>query len=116
MTAHLWLTVLPPSDEAFAPLQRAELMSPEDFPLLALGHRQAVLQAAFGKSPSELEEEAERLRAVAARWAERNEDHEDDAGVHAAELEALGFALGVTSAQVAIRMHDAAQDRFEVAS
>lgn len=117
MTAHLWLTSLPPSDEAFAPLQRAEWLSdPEDVGALAFGHRQAVLQAAWGKSPAELEAEAERLREVAAAWAERNDDHSDDAGVHAAELEALGFALGITSALYAIRVHDAAQAEFGVAS
>lgn len=117
MTAHLWLTALPPSDEAFAPWQRAEFLSdPEDFPALALGHRQAVLQAAFGKPAEELEAEALRLREVAAAWAERNDDHSDDAGVRAAELEALGFALGITSALYAIRVHDAAQAEFGVAS
>lgn len=107
MTTRFWLTSLESTDPAFLALQRAEVMvPPEDWPVLELSHKQAVLQAAFGKTPEQLEQQAEELREFAARQAERDYDGLDADRVHYAEVEALGFALGITAAQYAIRVHD----------
>lgn len=102
----IWLSTLPSTDPAFAPLQRAEWMSPEDWEVLAFWHRQAVAEAAWGADLDVMEDRATEKRVTAARLADRADDPSDLPGVHAAELEALGYALGVTAARVAIRDHD----------
>ena len=112
MSARLWLSQLPSTDPAFAPLQRAEwLSSPEDWDRLAFWHRQAVAEAAWGADLDALEERAEEKRDLAGRLADRADHPSDQPGVHAAELEALGYALGLTAARVAIRNHDSADLR-----
>jgi hypothetical protein len=104
MTSRFWIDQLPSTDAAFAPLQRAEHLSdPEDWPALAFAHRQAVSQAAWGADLDVLEERAQAFRSYAARLAERDDDGSD---VHSAELEALGYALGLTAVRVAIRSHN----------
>jgi len=112
MSARLWLSQLPSSDPTFAPLQRAEwLSSPEDWDQLAFWHRQAVAEAAWGADLDVMEGKARELRDLAARLADRADDPADVPGVHAAEMEALGYALGLTAARVAIRTHDSADLR-----
>ncbi len=114
---HIWLSLLPSTDPAFAALQRAEHLSePEDWPLLAHAHQQAVSEAAWGADLDVMEERAQDKQAFAARLAERDDDGSDAAAVHSAELEALGYALGLTAVRYAIHVHDQAQDRFGVAS
>lgn len=108
MSARLWLSTLPSTDPAFAPLQRAEFLSdPGDWEALAFWHRQAMAEAAWGADLDVLDARANELRAKAARI--REEDQRQGGtnvlAVHAAELEALGYALGVTAARVAIRTH-----------
>ena len=115
MSARLWLSQPPSSDPAFAPLQRAEwLSSPEDWDRLAFWHRQAVAEAAWGADLDVMEGKARELRDLAARLADRADDPADVPGVHAAELEALGYALGLTAARAAIRDH--AQAGMETAA
>jgi len=105
MNERFWLQQLPSTDPAFTPLHRAEFLSdPEDIPALQTAHRQAVLDAAWGHDMTDLERREEGLRETVARLQDR--DDERDAGyIHAAEIEALGYALGVTAVRVAIREH-----------
>jgi hypothetical protein len=74
--------------------------------MLAQAHRQALSDAAWGKGLDVLEAEAKELLDLALRLAERDDDGSDKAAVHAAELIALGYALGLTAVRVAIRAHD----------
>lgn len=106
MSARFWIDRLPSTDPAFASLHRAAEMSPEDWPALERAHRQARSEAAWGKSLDAMEEAAETLHDLAVRLAERDDDGSDKAAVHAAELVALGYALGLTAVRVAIRTHD----------
>ena len=115
MTARLWLGVLPSSDPAFAPLARAAELDPEEFAALEWAHRKAVLDAAWGKSLGALDARAEELRLLTVHDHEPRDDAEAQAW-RRDELEALGYALGVTAVRVAIREHDEAQAGFEVAS
>lgn len=109
MTARFWLDQLPSTDPAFAPLHMAEqLADPADWPLLAQAHRQACSDAAWGRDLEVMEARAEGLLSVAARLAERDDDGSDAVHVHRAEVEALGYALGLTAVRVAIRAHDQA--------
>ena len=103
----MWLAALESTDPAFGPLQRAEVLSPpEDWSALAFAHWQAVTEAAWGAGLDVMEERALDKRAFAARHAERADDDGSDAAyVHSAELEALGYALGLTAVRVAIRAH-----------
>lgn len=120
MSARYWLAELPSSDAAFTPLHRAAEMDPEDFPGLEVAHRQAVLEATWGADLAVLDERAENLRELAARLAarlaERDDDGSDADHVHAAEVEALGYALGLTAVRVAIRTHQPARADMGVAS
>lgn len=109
MSARLWLRDLPSTDPAFAPLQRAEwLSSPEDWDQLAFWHRQAVAEAVWGADLDVLEERAEEKHVRASRLREEDKRRGglNVLAVHAVELEALGYALGLTAARVAIRNHD----------
>lgn len=117
MTARWWLSKLPSTDAAFTALHRAaELAPPEDFPRLELAHQQAVADAKFGKDPAVLDERATELHEYALRLAARYKGDPDQRPVHSAELEALGYALGVTAARYAIRVHDQAQAGIAVAA
>jgi hypothetical protein len=108
MSPRFWLDQLPSTDPSFAPLQLAEQLSePADWPILAQAHRQARSDAAWGRSLDVLEAQSAELLHVAARLKERDDDGSDAAAVHRADLEALGYALGLTSVRVAIRAHDA---------
>lgn len=111
----LWLITLESTDPAFGPLHAAESMLREhldtDWQPLERGHMQAVSEAAWGANLADLDARADDLRAEASRL--REQDMQSGGGnataVHLAELEALGFALGVTAVRVAIREHDEAQ-------
>lgn len=113
--SRLWLNSLESSDPAFGPLHVAESMLREhldtDWQPLERGHWQAVSEAAWGADLTALDARADSLRAEAGRL--REQDMQSGGGnataVHVAELEALGFALGVTAVRVAIREHDEAQ-------
>ena len=109
MSARYWLSTLPSTDPAFDALQRAGELSPDDFQDLKRAHQQAVNEAMFGKDPAALDERAGELHAYALRLAARYEGEPDQRPVHSAELEALGYALGVTAVRYAIRVHDQAQ-------
>jgi hypothetical protein len=106
-----WLQQLPSTDPAFKPLHQAEDMLQEtadlDFPILERAHKQAVDEAAFGRSLHALDVRAEELRATAQelRAQDMREGGHNAAAVHAAEVTALGYALGVTAVRVAIREH-----------
>lgn len=113
----IWLSQLPSTDPAFGPLQRAERLSdPEDWQVLAFWHRQAVAEAAWGAGLDAMEDRAREKREFAARQAERADDPSDLPGVHAAELEALGYALGLTAVRVAVRDRQQALARAGVAA
>lgn len=122
MSARLWLRKLPTTDPVFAPLQQAAYMLLEsvdaDWPVLELAHKQAVDEAAWGADLDALEERANGLRAKASRLLEEDQRQGgcNVLAVHAAELEALGYALGLTAARAAIRDHDTAQAGIEVAA
>jgi hypothetical protein len=117
MMDRFWLQLLPSSDPAFETLHRAEQFTdPADWPVLERAHQQARWDAAWGADLATLETRAEALVAVAARFEERNHDGLFDATVHDAEVEALGYALGLTAARVAIRQHDQAQAGTQVAA
>jgi len=102
MTDLSWLAELPADDPAFAPLHRAAELDPEDF--LAL----SVTDGACGYSLGALDAHAEGMRTTAARMREQDMrlGGPNPTGVHAAEIAALGYALGVTAVRVAIREHD----------
>lgn len=112
MSARLWLWKLPSTDPAFAPLQQAAYMLLEsvdtDWPVLAQAHRQAMNEAAWGADLDSMEARANELRATAARLREEDQRQggSNVLAVHEAELEALGYALGLTAVRVAI--HDRA--------
>ncbi len=97
--SQLWLIDLPADDPAFEPLRRAQGMDPEDSRPLARAHRQAVYDAAWGRDVDFI---ASMLRAVLRHRDEPRDAREAEA-LRAAELEALGYALGVTAVHVAIR-------------
>lgn len=110
-----WLAQLPSTDDAFIPLHRLELLADEaDYPLLELAHRQAVRDASWGHPLVALEERAAKLLADAEAQADRAHWPEDQAAVHRSELEAQGYALGVTAVRVALRAH--CQDDMAAAS
>ena len=99
MIARFWLINLPSTDAAFDQLHHAAEINPDEFADLARGHRMAVLEAAFGRSLVRLEVKARALHKAAERVGKR-----------AAQLEAMGYALGVTAVRVAIReRHEAAE-------
>jgi hypothetical protein len=122
VSARLWLRDLPSTDPVFAPLQQAAHMLLEsvdaDWPVLERAHRRAVDEAAWGADLDAMEAQANGLRAKASRL--REEDQRQGGAnvlaVHAAELEALGYALGLTAARVAIRAHELAQAGTGVAA
>lgn len=117
MMDRFWLQLLPSSDPAFEPLQRAEQFTdPQDWPVLELAHQQARWDAAWGADLAILEARAAELVAIAARFAERNHDGMFTDTAHDAEVEALGYALGLTAARVAIRHHDQAHAGTQVAA
>ena len=108
MTSRFWLDRLPSTDAAFASLQMAEFLArEEDWPILAQAHRQARSDAAWGHGLDVMEAREQDLVDLAASLKERDEDGSDKPAVHRAELEALGYALGLTAVRVAIRAHDA---------
>jgi hypothetical protein len=108
MSPRFWLDQLPSTDPSFAPLQLAEQLSePADWPILAQAHRQARSDAAWGKPLDVLEAQSAELLEVAARLKERDDDDTDNKRLTPADLEALGYALGLTSVRVAIRNHEA---------
>jgi hypothetical protein len=109
MMSRYWLQLLPSSDPAFATLRRAaEMTSEADWPVLERAHQQAVWDAAWGADLSVLDARAKALRGIADRFAERNYDGVFTRTVCEAEVEALGYALGLTAVRVAIRTHDQA--------
>jgi hypothetical protein len=115
----IWLSQLPSTDPAFAPLQRAEHLSdPEDWQVLAFWHRQAVAEAAWGASLDVMEDRArdKRDRAAELREQDKQQGGTNAVAVHTAELEALGYALGLTAARAAIRTHELAQTGTGVAA
>lgn len=115
--SRLWLSLLESADPVFAALQRAEFLSPpEDWSVLAFAHQQAMTEAAWGADLNVMEQRARDRQVLAGRMAERDDDGSDAGHVHAAELEALGYALGLTAATAAIRVHDQAQAGLGVAS
>lgn len=100
----MWLMTLPPTDPAFEPAYRAKALADEaDWRALWSAHREAVRDAADGADVEALEERAEMLHDWACRLKDRDDDGSDARHVHAAEIEALGYALGVTAVRVAIR-------------
>lgn len=101
----LWLIDLPSTDPAFTPLHRAAELNPEEFEALRNAHEQAVSEAAWGRKPELLDVRAEELRQVAAHDGKPRDDAEA-AVWRRDELEALGYALGVTAVRVALREHD----------
>lgn len=106
MTARFWLDALPSTDPVFAPLQNAEHLSdPADWRVIEQAHKQACSEAAWGKPLAAMDAKAAELREYAARMHERDADGEDDGLLTSADLEALGYALGVTAVRVAIRQH-----------
>jgi hypothetical protein len=86
---------LPADDPAFAPLRHAAVIDPEEYPRIRAGHRQAVIDAARGRSLRQLRV-TERSMLRDARHTRSRDD----------ELEAWGYALGVTAVRVALREHD----------
>lgn len=92
MIPRFWLMDLPADDPAFAPLRRAAVISPDEYPQIREGHRQAVIDAAAGCSLKTLK--------ITERLMRRDTRSRDD------ELEAWGYALGVTAVRVALREHD----------
>lgn len=108
----IWLRELPSTDPVFAPLQQAAHMLLEsvdaDWPALKRAHAQAVDEAAWGSGLEALEERAAGLRAKADRLREEDQRQggSNVLAVHAAELEALGYALGLTAVRVAIRARE----------
>lgn len=120
MTGMFWLDKLPSTDPVFEPLHQAEDMLREsadaDFPVLERAHKQAVSDAAWGHSMQVLDTRAEALRATAARLRKQDmgQGGTNVLAVHVAEVEALGYALGVTAVRVAIREH--AQAGMQVAA
>jgi hypothetical protein len=109
-----WLATLPSTDPAFAPLQRVEAMNPAAFPALEQAHHQAVLDAAWGRDLETLDERAEELRAFATHDDAPRDQAEADVW-RRDELEALGYALGVTAVRVALAEHREAIALAEVA-
>jgi hypothetical protein len=111
----LWLSTLPSTDPAFGPLHQAESMLREhldtDWQPLERGHMQAVSEAAWGADLADLDERADSLRTEASQLREQSmrAGGEGASAVHRAELEALGYALGVTAVRVALREHNEAQ-------
>lgn len=96
MIPRFWLMSLPADDPAFAPLRHAKVISdPEEYPRLREGHRQAVIDAARGCSLRQLRI-TERSMLRDARHTRSRVD----------ELEAWGYALGVTAVRVALREHN----------
>jgi hypothetical protein len=114
MSARLWLSTLPSTNPAFGPLHQAESMLQEhletDWQPLERGHMQAVSEAARGADFADLDKRAESLRAEADRLREQSKraGGEGAAAVHRAELESLGYALGVTAVRVAVRVREQA--------
>jgi hypothetical protein len=104
MTARLWMSKLPSTDPAFGPLQRAAEMDPEEFAALAQAHRQAMLEAAWGHSLETLDAKAEELRLATVHDDEPWDARQAEVW-RRDELEAIGYALGMTAARVAIREH-----------
>ena len=104
MTARrLYLVSLPGSDPALDPINRAaELCDPGDWPVLHTAHWQALQDAAFGHGFDTLDARAARLHQQAQHDGEPATP-EQAATWHHDELEALGYALGVTAARVAVR-------------
>lgn len=95
----LWLINLPADDPAFEPLRRAQGMDPEDSIPLARAHRQAINDAAWGR---DVDYTASLLREQ-TRHRDESRDAREAEALRAAELEALGYALGATAVHVAIR-------------
>jgi hypothetical protein len=106
VSRRFWIDQLPSTDAAFGPLRRALELDPEEWQDLERAHRQAVSDATWGHDLDAMEARAESLRRFADRQAERDDDGTDAAHVRSAELEALGYALGLTAVRVAIREHD----------
>jgi hypothetical protein len=104
MTDRFWLDRLPSTDPAFAPLQRVAAMDPEEFGTLAQAHRQAMSEAAWGRPLEALDAKAEELRLATVHDREPWDDQQAEVW-RRDELEALGYALGVTAVRVAIREH-----------
>jgi len=104
VTARFWLDKLPSTDPAFAPLQRVAAMDPEEFGTLAQAHRQAMSEAAWGHSLEALDARAEELRLATIHDDEPWDARQAEVW-RRDELEAIGYALGVTAVRVAIREH-----------
>jgi hypothetical protein len=102
VSSTFWLATLPSTDPAFAPLQRAAELSPDEFPALWSAHQQAVTDAAWGRDLDGLKERAEFLREFATHDDEPRDQDEADVW-RRDELEAIGYALGVTAVKVALR-------------
>lgn len=111
-----WLESLPVADPAFAPLRWATILAPEDAEALERAHASALHTAAQGCELDELDARAEALRAFAAQWRERDKaaGGTEAVAVRGAEVVAIGYALGVTAARVAIRART--QDAMGVAA
>jgi hypothetical protein len=104
MSSTFWLATLPSTDPAFAPLQWAAVWNPKEFAALEQAHHQAVTDAAWGRDLETLDERAEELRL----FAQHDDEPRDKAEAEVwrrDELEALGYALGVTAVRVALREH-----------
>lgn len=104
MSPRFWLDKLPSTDPAFEPLQRAAVWDPEEFAALEQAHKRAVSEAAWGKSLADLDGKAEALRLETVRDCEPMSDRQAEIW-RRDELEALGYALGVTAVKVALYEH-----------
>jgi hypothetical protein len=109
-----WLMTLPTTDPAFDALHRVADLDPDGFPELREAHRQAVMDAAWGRDMETLVERAEELREFAAHDVEPRDQYEAEVW-RRDELEALGYALGVTAVRVALAEHREALVLAEVA-
>jgi hypothetical protein len=99
-----WLMNLPTTDPAFDALHRVAEFDPDGFPALRNAHQQAVMDAAWGRDLETLDERAEELREFAGHDVEPRDQYEAEVW-RRDELEALGYALGVTAVRVALVEH-----------
>lgn len=96
--AGMWLLDLPDDDPAFGQLHRAAAVmcpTPESRTHLRNAHRRAITEAALGNSLGILRQRAEDYRRQATRYVNDG----------ASRLEAIGYALGVTTVHAALRHH-----------
>lgn len=97
-----WLMELPGDDPVYNPLRRALEMDPEHGTLLARAHERALRDAATGADVRY----RSALRLVKSLHREPPADESEALARELQQVEALGYALGATAVQVAIREHD----------